>query len=109
MAAFNSYEHLGENFDSLMQRYAEYTCQQQHTNTMTNSSSSGELNTIREEKPSEPIHIVNVVIQHPSNYELDQDIDNKLCAAFIKSKEVGFKKLCSGFVTLLLKFQRAIG
>ena len=109
MAAFNSYEHLGENFDSLMQRYAEYTCQQQHTNTMTNSSSSGELNTIREEKPSEPIHIVNVVIQHPSNYELDQDIDNKLCAAFIKSKEVGFKKSCSGFVTLLMKFQRAIG
>ena len=86
MAAFTSYEHLNDNFDALMQRYAEYTGQQQQTNT--NSSSNGELNTIREEKPTEPIHIVNIVIQHHPNYELDQDADNKLCAAFIKSKEV---------------------
>ena len=99
MAAFSSYEHLADNFDSLMRRYAEYTTGQQsqsQSNHMANGLSSGELNTIREEKPSEPIHIVNVVIQHPSNYELDQDHDNKLCAAFIKSKEVGVAKPWGG-------------
>ena len=110
MAAFNSFDHLHDNFDCLMKRYADYgqqqyPQQQQHPQQHTSqpgsqspsspklgppspSNSSTELNTIIEEKITEPIHIVNLVIQHPPSYEPDQENDKRLCTEFIRSKEV---------------------
>ena len=86
MTAFTSFDHLGENFGSLMKRYAEYSSHQQ--SPVPGALGGTELNTIREEKTPEPIHIVNIVIQHPAGYDTDQEMDKNQCAEFIKTKQV---------------------
>lgn len=85
MAAFTSFEHWEANFDNVMYRYAKY--QQQQCGT---KHGHDQLNSITEEvtmKPQEPIHIINVCIQHPTGSTMDQAEEQEICESFIQTKK----------------------